>query len=146
MVNKKGLSDVITTVLIILLTLAAVVLIWTFLQPTIKNSVSGVQGQSDCLTAQVEPINCMVRLLDKSVNVTVSNKYSKDLNAKVIYNLPNGATKVLDLTGIGAFGSKTGAEWVNDTTVLSVSVAAAIPNTDGTSAVCTPGLNKVTCS
>ncbi len=44
--NKKGLSDVVTTVLIILLVLAAVVIIWGFLRTFVFNSASGIESGS----------------------------------------------------------------------------------------------------
>ena len=36
--NKRGLSDIVVTVLIILLVLAAVVIIWSFVRPAIIRS------------------------------------------------------------------------------------------------------------
>ncbi len=41
--NKRGLSDVVTTVLIILLVLAAVAIIWAFLRPAIRRSVGQLE-------------------------------------------------------------------------------------------------------
>ncbi len=54
--NKKGLSDVITTVLIILLVLAAVVIIWSFVRPAIQSGASKVTGA--CISLDLKVISC----------------------------------------------------------------------------------------
>ena len=64
--NRKGLSDVVTTVLIILLVLAAVVIIWSFVQPAIKRSASQVTG--DCINLKIEPTSC--KLIGNEYNVS----------------------------------------------------------------------------
>ena len=48
--NKRGLSEVITTVLIILITLAAVVLLWTFIRPTLQSASKQI-GTQDFTTS-----------------------------------------------------------------------------------------------
>ncbi len=59
MFNKKGLSDIVTNVLIILLVLVAVTIIWFFLQPTIRGGAGQLGGASDCITIQLEPVSCV---------------------------------------------------------------------------------------
>ncbi|MBX4196046.1 hypothetical protein KW805_00455 [Candidatus Pacearchaeota archaeon] len=44
--SKRGLSDVVTTVLVILLVLAAIVLVWAFLQPALKKSAQSIETES----------------------------------------------------------------------------------------------------
>lgn len=56
--NKKGLSDVVATVLIILLVVAAVSAIWLFIQPTLKGAGKGIQKGAICLTNTIEPVSC----------------------------------------------------------------------------------------
>ncbi|PIN90233.1 hypothetical protein COU60_01985 [Candidatus Pacearchaeota archaeon CG10_big_fil_rev_8_21_14_0_10_34_76] len=59
MINqKKGLSDIVTNVLIILLVLVAVGIIWAFLNPTIRTGAGQLGGAADCLTVQLEPVSC----------------------------------------------------------------------------------------
>lgn len=57
MIAKKGLSDIVTNVLIILLVLVAVGIIWLFLRPTVS-SVGQVQGSTECLTIDIQPVSC----------------------------------------------------------------------------------------
>ena len=56
--NKQGLSDIVTAVLLILLIIIAVGLIWLFVRPTV-NEVSRVASAQDCLLVETEPISCV---------------------------------------------------------------------------------------
>src|SRR3989344_5764031 len=55
---KRGLSDIVTNVLIILLVLVAIGIIWLFVRPFIQQGAGGVAGASDCYTTSVEPVSC----------------------------------------------------------------------------------------
>src|SRR3989344_3745134 len=56
--NRKGLSDVVTTVLIILLVVAAVAVLWNFLQPFLLKTGSSIQKGQTCIDNKIEPIAC----------------------------------------------------------------------------------------
>lgn len=60
MQNKKGLSDIVTNVLIILLVLVAIGIIWAFVGPTINKSAGALEGASDCLTVEMEATKCLI--------------------------------------------------------------------------------------
>jgi hypothetical protein len=47
--NKRGVSEVITTVLIILLVLAAIVIVWQAVRGTVENASTKVETQSQCI-------------------------------------------------------------------------------------------------
>jgi hypothetical protein len=49
--NKKGISTIVATVLIILITVAAVTIIWAAIIPMIKDNL---YGSSDCMDAQAQ--------------------------------------------------------------------------------------------
>lgn len=53
MQNKKGQSELITTVLIILLVLAAIVIVWQVVNSTVSNAADEVEAQSECLAFTV---------------------------------------------------------------------------------------------
>jgi len=58
MINqKRGLSDVVTVSLIILLAIAAVVIVWTFLRPTLENTGKEIAG-ANCLNVEAKAISC----------------------------------------------------------------------------------------
>lgn len=49
--NKKGISDVVAVVLIILITVAAITIIWAAIIPMVKQ---GVEGGKECMDAQAQ--------------------------------------------------------------------------------------------
>lgn len=58
MMNKKGLSDIVATVLIVLLALAAVAIVWGFLRPMFDSVASSTDLKSKCLGVEVQPVLC----------------------------------------------------------------------------------------
>jgi len=54
--SKRGLSDVVTTVLIVLIALAAVAIVWGFIQPSLRSDAS--QITSGCITLELIPQSC----------------------------------------------------------------------------------------
>ncbi len=56
MFNRKGVSEVVANVLIVLLVIVGVAVIWAVVKPTIQKASDTVQ--SDCFTVQVEPQSC----------------------------------------------------------------------------------------
>ncbi len=78
---KRGISDVVTTVLIILLALAAVVILWTFLRGEIQKGSEDIAGASECLGLELNAKSCV---FDKSdAKATVSVEYAAG-NAELI--------------------------------------------------------------
>lgn len=55
---RKGLSDIVTAILFILLILIAIGLIWAFLRPFISESLESQQGIESCYTLQLSPLRC----------------------------------------------------------------------------------------
>ncbi len=56
--NKKGLSDVVTSVLVILLVLAAVVIIAAYILGIVNKSGSEIGGSAACISLQLYPTTC----------------------------------------------------------------------------------------
>jgi hypothetical protein len=57
-ISKRGMSTVIATVMLILLTLIAIFLLWFFLRPTIVGTDEKLGTTADCIKVRVEPVNC----------------------------------------------------------------------------------------
>lgn len=51
--KKRGVSDVVTTVLMILLVIAAIGILWVVIQKFVTSGVASVPTQADCLTLQL---------------------------------------------------------------------------------------------
>lgn len=58
--NKKGLSEVVTIVLIILIVVGVVAAIWLFIKPALTSTGSGLTKAQVCTSNVVEPISCVV--------------------------------------------------------------------------------------
>ncbi|MDO8508099.1 MAG: hypothetical protein Q7S27_00275 [Nanoarchaeota archaeon] len=78
MINqKRGLSDVVTVSLIILLAIAAVVIVWTFVRPTLESTGKEIAG-GNCLAVEVKVVSCTIprdaaRLPNGPATVVVEN-------------------------------------------------------------------------
>ncbi len=55
--QKRGMSDVVTVSLIILLAIAAVVIVWSFVRPTLEGTGQQV-GTANCLAVSIKPVSC----------------------------------------------------------------------------------------
>jgi len=64
--NKRGVSGVIVSVLMILLVIAAVGILWAVIQSFTEDSLGGVAGTADCLTLNLDIVS--------AVNTTVGGK------------------------------------------------------------------------
>ena len=56
--NKKGLSDIVTTVLIILLVAVAVAAVWAFVAPSLSGTGKQFTKTQVCISNIIEPITC----------------------------------------------------------------------------------------
>jgi len=107
--NKRGLSEVITTVLIILLVLGAIVIIWAVVKPTLDKSASNIQ--IDTITASLSvPKNSII--IDESNNATFKVKREAGeeeiIAINVVLKTENGDRKVFRIPGgLGELETRT---------------------------------------
>lgn len=78
--KTRGISDVIVTVLIILIGLAAVAIVWGFLQAFLKQDAS--QITSACLKITLEPLSCVYAADGANYNATLQIQRGGD-NIKI---------------------------------------------------------------
>ena len=76
MKNKKGISPIVATVLIVLLVIAAVALMWSPIRNLIQGS--GDDIESSCLLADVEIVSAVRD--GTNITVVVKNAGSKEIN------------------------------------------------------------------
>ncbi len=146
--SKKGLSDIVTNVLIILLVLVAVSIIWLFLRPTIQGGAGALGGASDCLTVQVEPVSCSNNATDATITIRRGAGTGVLEDLKVIFDTA-GVRTVIDASDLGAFelleleSNTYTFNGVGD--VDSVTVAAVVSDGSGGLKTCSEGTVKATC-
>ncbi len=140
--NKRGLSDVVTVSLIILLAIAAVVIVWTFVRPTIEGTGKQVSS-ANCLSVTVKPVGTcaagtgVVQVESGAGEVTVDK-------VKLVYYNAAGDSEArdADCTAITPLSRKTCTP-TGGPPAGSVKVAAAAVL--GTN-VCSASSETVTCS
>jgi len=99
--QKKGLSDIITTVLIILLVLAAIVIIWSFVKPLISRNITTANYQAKCLELNImatcTPTSFTIRSISVPTGVTI-----KKVNYVAGSTVGSGVLTNNQLTGSGS--------------------------------------------
>lgn len=137
--NKRGISDVVTTVLIVLLSIVAIAILWGFLQPMFTKSGGKIQQAEACLTVNLEVASCSA--IGNVANVTVKrNPGAVNLKEiKLIFSAADGTTAVVNGTGYPEeLGSKVYANNNVGFKATGVSVAAGIADSQGIVSYCSP--------
>lgn len=137
-VKKRGLSDVVTTVLIILLVLVAIGIIWAAVRPTLEDSGSRISG--DCLTIQLESVSCTQDLSGDYTATVRRDVGSGNLQAiKLIFGNSTGSTQVVEqATTISELESATfSAITLTDVTgAVTLKSAAVVGLSGGSTQTC----------
>lgn len=97
--NKKSQAQIISTILIILLVLAAIVIVWQVVQGTIKGGSEEIETQTDCLGLNIDITNINTNAK------TVTIRPSKDLSSYKVYI--NGAVEIEDGGAVTAYSTST---------------------------------------
>lgn len=159
--DKRGVSDVITTVLIILLVLAAVAIIGGLLLRNIGEAGSKIGTQTACLDLDVKAVNCSLGIVvgtnprPREIYVNRGGRGSEADIAKVTLLFENSAGTVTpkstptDVTG----SIPKALETVKLSSSVSEAISASYVRTsvivrgaDGKEVTCEPSLVKVTCT
>jgi len=138
MKNKKGLSDVVTIVLIILLALAAVGIIWAFIKPTIENTGGGIDLSAQCFNTEVKPTKCLYNTTTDNATVTIQLARGEADEVVAILELNDGTTKV----------QKVAAPTLLGTTQITFNLATTTANptkANAAAAISDDKGNKKTC-
>ena len=132
--SKKGLSEVVTTVLIILLVLGAIAIIWAFVGPVIKRSASGISTTSFTVNMQILPNSVVVDPVTKMVTLKIKRETGAGTvsGVKIVLTDSNGNTKAIEnKTSFAELESKTLIiSYANSTlgSIVEVSVAPIFLN------------------
>ncbi len=115
MINKKAQGEVITTVLIILLVLAAIVIVWQVVNSTISKGAKQVESQTACIGFGFEPITASSSVADGLLDTFIIKRTTqggtfKTTELKVLINgdkhIPtDGTYKIVNADGSPFTGS-----------------------------------------
>lgn len=102
--NKKGLSEVVTTLLFVLLALGAVLLVWFVVKGLIGGGAANVNLQKACLDLGVEVKSCTIKADGSDVSVVYQRgnteipddmKFNK---LSLVFEMASGETSVVSVT------------------------------------------------
>ncbi len=129
--NRKGLSDVVTNVLIILLVVVAVGMLWAFVSPMFTRSGEKISQQQACLSMSLEVTKCALGATDATVGVKRSAGVVTLKEIKIIFQKADGSTQVESVVADlpGELETKLYTKTVTGAT--KVSVAGGIANDKG---------------
>ena len=133
--NKKGLSDVVTTVLIILLVVAAIAVLWSFVGPTINKAGNQVNQQTFCLVNSVDIQSCTHKGSDAFVSLVLKTRYDQSVSGvdSVAYTITShgsssGGTTTANTVGTNLNPTKIGAVSKNGAlTTVKLATDSAVP-------------------
>ncbi len=139
--NKRGLSNIVATVLIVLLALAAVAIVWGFLRPTFDTAASETNLRTKCFSVDVQPVSCIWTVgSPDSVTVRVRNMRgeAQSIVADVV-NEAGASVASMEESAGPSLGTVTFEGTVTGTgTPRRVSVAGIVTGDAGERAVCPP--------
>ena len=141
--KKRGISDIVATILIVLLALAAVAMIWAFIQPLIGGAGETATLSAKCLQTEVKPTSCIINTTTNSA--TANAQLTKDGASKITILLEDelGTTLTGNQVDAPPILSTTQVIIAN-TTALDVTSTieargvAIVEDDQGNSQLCTP--------
>ena len=101
--SKKGMSDVVTTLIIILLVIAAIGIIWVVVRPFISGGTEQFDIKSGCLNVNLQIVKAICNSSTNLTNCTVTVKRAdsgKEFNISGVYLIftdANLATKRIEV-------------------------------------------------
>jgi hypothetical protein len=78
--NKRGLSDIVVTLIIVLLSMVAIGLVWFVVNNLLQSGTAGVETSAKCLNTNiaVKQANCVNGTTNQICNVTLSRTGTED--------------------------------------------------------------------
>jgi len=149
MFNKKGLSGVITTVLIILISIAAIFIVWQILKPTLKDTAGSITLECAKVDYSVKALSCDISAGNSSIQV--SRNAGAALSKLVILvadatGTQNSTEVTTNLPAELGFGNYNVA-FPAGKNINKVSVGVFVTKADGSTENCgVVATNAVTCS
>ena len=101
MKNKKGLSTVVTTLIIVLLVLVAVGIIWGVVNNLLSKSKTSIETGTKCLDLDITAVKVINTTTSGDYDVTLRRGASGDdeeIYAKIVFYNDSTNTAVLDFT------------------------------------------------
>ena len=128
--DKKGVSEVVANVLIVLLVIVGVAVIWSVVKPTIDKSAKGIETGTACTGVSLEVVSCARGANDWDVVVKRNTGAGELTGLKLIFEDATEATSVVDagaITGFDELETQTFTSFDDGAiTATKVNVAAVV--------------------
>ena len=116
--NRKGVSEVVANVLIVLLVIVGIAVLWSVVKPTIDKSAKGIN--SDCFTVSVEAVSCSIVGANQPSVIIKRNPGSGAFeNVDLLFEDASGNTQRYTPTGTNMI-SNTGLTELETMSVLGI--------------------------
>ena len=130
--NKKGISSIIATLILVLLTIVLIGVVWVVVSGIVNNSTKQTTSGAECLNSEVQVSSATCSVSTGMCNVVAQRTQGTDTigGVRLVLKNPSGATVISDVNGsIQTLASVSAS--VNASSVMNVSeVDAAIYFTD----------------
>jgi hypothetical protein len=145
--NKRGLSNIVATVLIVLLALAAVAIVWGFLKPAFDKTGTQAGLKSSCFLIEVSPVTCKVVGNVATLTYKVVSDDDSFKNVVGVFEDTTGKTST-NMTGAKVSPLSTSTVTLNNVTAgmgafKQARVAVVVGDGSGNTEVCTESANIV---
>jgi hypothetical protein len=146
--NKRGLSDIVITLIIVLLSLVAIGVVWFVVNGLIQSGTEGIQTSTKCLNVNLEITSavCADGATNQTCNVTVKRTGTEDDalgGVKVVFQDTNAgvSSSLIDVSGnvekiVGKNIQITNVLVSNDYDINSVSVTPYFEDESGKEQLC----------
>lgn len=128
--NKKGLSELIATVLIVLIALAGVALAWNFLRGSFENTGSDIENKINCIDVELEPKKC--EIVGSNARLTVQVKKGTSEGFIGVIEFADGSRKAFQLNEtLDTFATRTVSIPLSGGQAVRGRVAALLKDSQG---------------
>ena len=109
--NKRGLSNVIVVVLLILLAIAAVSIMWGVLSNVLQRTGAQLSTATDCLEIKLEVVSANYDKINKELSATIQRNIGRGDLQKIKFLIDNQLLQNVlatneDATSLGELGTK----------------------------------------
>ena len=143
--KKRGLSDVVTTVLLVLVSLAAVAIIVGVVLPQLRSGLKSVNTAA-CIGFEIQPISCVIA---DGNNASVTYKWTNgDISlagVKLVLESTDGNSKVIDGDTLNRLETATMYNVTFKGTPGKFTVSGVLKSEDGSTTPCSEYATKVVC-
>jgi FlaG/FlaF family flagellin (archaellin) len=142
--EKRGLSNLVATVLIILLALGGTATVWSFLEPSIEEAGDTINERTTCLNTGVEPKSC--ETIAGSADIIIQVKEADVKGITAVVELGDGSLITEEIVeDLPAFSTRSFTVSHGSENIKSVKAAAAIMGEDGELVTCPVGAKEIPC-